>query len=627
MNTNQIHAGRQCTNAGGLVLNRISHPDTQPCWVCGRQCGVEFVGFAIHPPCFERTTATTVQDLARELRWINDQRLAAHHNPPAAPPVLAREQRQPETEAKTPPAPPTASGVKTAVPQSEPQRRAFPAKQPMRVAAIVDTDRYWLPDGTESPLPYPIRHLGHLEQLGRDLNLGSPPAGWHTDPEAGVIIPTAALWSQLGVDVTKLPSSTRRRKTWLEKTSEGLPALLEAVKDGWVFGRGDETPLLKGATRVRRADQEVGRVRILMSAGLNPELGLTEGDVDPVSILRRLQMFANLVGFPFANGGSPLSTAIDLFQAITPKGVRERLVPTDWDGIAPAYIPTLERHFDWTRPPNSQDLAHQVVMFWDRGQSYLATWGNITVGFGRPEHLEGPVEFNPKLPGWWRITVPDARVDGHKIVDPYPDLLDPHGDAAGTERWVTTPALLYATKNLDVTVEISEAWVWPAERSGRALEKINEALTGALKQLIRMPADDEDAQAVMVMVKSVYKQFSGYFMSNNAAEAKSVLHQPYWFHATIAQARVALLHQILTTGNKDGGAWPLVVSQTDLIGYATDQIGDAGWPGDPSKLGYAPGQYKPAYWAPIEDHTAHLTGGKWPGFESIRELEETGESS
>ncbi|WP_347350386.1 hypothetical protein [Intrasporangium sp.] len=585
------------TNAGGLTLPKTSHLDTRPCARCGQRCSVELGGLPLHLPCFWATHAATLEQLHAEIqtRTTTAGTATAGVGMPDEP---------------TPAADTAPAGA------ARPTRTPATASPFRAAAAVIDVDRAWLPDGTGLQLPYRIEHLGHLEQLGRDLGLGAPPVGWHDWPEAGIVVPTRALWASLGVEVDKLPGLPSKRADWLKKASKGLPALTDAAAAGWVFGRGDTDPVLRGCIRLRRAGQDRGQIRILMNAGFPDEWGITEPVADPATIVRRLQLFTELVGIPFAAGGSPISTAIDLFEAVTPVGTRRKLAPVDWEAVPPAFLRTLEEHFDWTRTPSRDELAKAHLMLWDRGQSYLATWSRLPVGLGAPTHLAGPVTFNPRQPGWWRITVPDPRLDGHQMRQPFPDLLDPHGTSAGQQRWVTTPALAYAIEHLEATVAISEAWVWPPERSARALEKFYGVIRLALKQLDQQPGPD--ARAVEVMVKTVYKQFSGYFTSDHAAAAKSELHQPYWFHATIAQARVAILHQILATGGGIHGAgpWPLVVANNDLIGYAVDQLGDTGWPGNPAKLGRTPGAYKPARHAPLPEHATYLTGQQWHGLEA-----------
>ena len=466
--------------------------------------------------------------------------------------------------------------------------------------------------------------MGQLEQLGRDLHLGLAPVGWKTYPQPGTIVPTRALWEQLGVPIGQLPKLPSRRGEWLTEVSAGLAALHEAVALGWVFGRGDGDPVLKATTKLRRRDAQRGSVQILMTAGIPEDWGLGE-QVGAAQVARRLQLYADTLGIGFS--GSPINTGLDLFEATASRPVREALRPVDWSHIPPARQRNLETHFDWTRPPLSHEQDMPWLAFFDRGQSYLATWSSLSVGVGAPEHHDGPVQFNPRQAGWWRITVPDNTIDGNRQHLPYPDLLDPDGTAAGQQRWVTTPALEFAVGHLDVQVDILEAWTWPEERTKRALDGLYKRFRPALAALAAI--DDQDARAAEVLVKATYKQLSGYFTSDQAAAAKSALHQPYWFHAMIAKARVAILRQILTTGQSNelagrANAWPLVVSNTDMVGYAAASIDppESAWPGDPAKLGRGPGAYKPVRYAELAEHAKYLTRRGWSGRDATRRFDD-----
>ena len=604
------------TNTAGLTLPRIGHEQTRPCVVCGLSCGVELGGLPLHPPCFWPSTSDTVDQLHEEVVELAKRRRAQTHpdvttglvtGTPATLPAAA-----PKSDAETPTRP-----AQPAVPVLEQGRRRKPPAQPARFRAavcVVDVDLVWLPDGSSRPLPRPITHLGDLEQLGRDLNLGSAPVGWHSWTEPGTVVPTTALWEQLGVPITEIPRVRTDRDQWLADLSAQLPALTDAAAMGWVFGRGDGAPLLRGVTKLRRREDEHGAVRILLTAVIDPDWGLGD-DVAPATLARRLQLHADTLGIGF--NPSPANTAIDLFNATATKAVRDALTPVDWSTIPPALNRSLSKQFNWTRVPQQEDRAHPLLVLWDRGQSYAGTWAGLKVGMGAPVHHDGPVKFTGQV-GWWRITVPNNTVGGKLQHPPYPDILDPTGTASGTVRWVTTPALEAALEFFEIHPQIHEAYLWPAERTRQCLRPVYERIRAALAAL--QAIDDDDARAVEWLVKRVYKELSGYVISDRAMAAGSGLSQPYWQHAMIAKAQSAMLRQILTVGEKNAAAgrpnvWPLVVSQTDLIGYAADSIDppETAWPGDPTKLGRGPGRYKPGRYADLESHLKYLTGKAWTG--------------
>lgn len=591
------------TTAGGLSLPCQPVP-TAPCRGCGVRAGVGFAGVPAHIPCFEAADAATVE------QWQAPQAAPAA----AAPPAPA-------------PAAPTASASSPRATRGQAQAAARARRFPAAVA-VVDVDAIWLPDGTSHPLPHPVTHLGHLEQIGRELGLGMPPAaaGWSWD-QAGVVVPTAALWRQLQVPIDDLPKYVSQRPAWFTSISPQLTALTDAAASGWVFGRGDGDPMLRLTTKLRPAGAERGSIQILMTPGLPQDWGLD--DSGPARLARRLQMFADAVGIAFT--GSPINTALDLFHAVTKREVRERIQYVDWTQIPPARSHTLEPHFNWTRVPGEAERQLEQVRFFDRNQSYLATWSNIEIGLGVPEHHGEGFGFDPKRPGWWRVALPENKVAGVAQVAPYPDLLDPDGTGAGKERWVTTPALAYAVSKLHAQPVVLESWTWPKEQATRLLDPFYKRVKAALEQLHQI--GDVDAAAAVGLVKQMYKQLSGHFISSNAAERQDPMWQPYIFHATRAQARVAILNRILEIGERNQLAgrenrWPLVVSNTDMIGYAA--AADAplsGWPGDPAHLTWTPGMYKPGRVGAMVDQLPYLTGRGWGGIDATVDPAEPGEQS
>jgi len=210
-------------------------------------------------------------------------------------------------------------------------------------------------------------------------------------------------------------------------------------------------------------------------------------------------------------------------------------------------------------------------------------------------------------------------VAGVRQKPPHPDLLDPNGQHAGTHRWVTTPVLAYAQQHLDLEVEVHEAWLWPKDRTARVLEPLYKRLRDARLQLA--DPHDPDQVAAQNLVKLIYKHLSGHFTS--AGAAGTGYHQPYWFHAMRGQARVAILHNILKIGTLDGGAWPLVVSNNDALGYAADSLDPTtAWPGDPGKLNNQLGSYKAYRWAPLPEATTFLSNDHngWSGLKETRKI-------
>lgn len=605
------------TNAAGLSLE--SHPMSRGDCArpgCHLAAAVGFAGLRLHLPCFESTTAATVAEL--------HQLVAPAPAPAPAPAASAEPARQQTRHDEVAAA--TTQEPTPAEASPRPSRTAGTTTAPFVASVVVvDVDGYYLPGQAKTPLPYPITHAGHLEQLGRDLRIGTAPMKWRKYPEAGLVVPTAALWEQLGVP-TDVPARASKRRTWFEEVSTGLAFLTDAAADGWVFGRGEGDPVLRGMTRLRRHDAARGTAAIMFTPGMPTDWGLGP-DLDPAAVATRLQLFTDAVGMPFH--ASPISTGLDLLRILMPREVREQLTAAnavDYEGVGPAWNPECEPSFDWTRTPTPAEAQTSCLALFDRGGSYLSTWSSLKIGVGAPEHHGDDLAFDARRAGWWLVQLPD-RSEGDQ--QPYPDLLDPAGTRAGQQVWVTTPALEYATgSDLDLEVEVLESWTWRPQRSKAWLNGLYKVLRDALTHL--RAVEGEDAAAVAYLVKQVYKQLSGHFISTDSDTRERPelrgrddvldMHHPYAFHAMRAKARVAILHQVLKTG-RTTGTWPLVVSNNDLIGYAADQVQDpaTAWPGEASKLTPALGGYKLDRWAPMEAQVPHLrTGRGWGGLDDTR---------
>lgn len=600
------------TNCSGVTLPVVIEEAATACRACGYPANTSVDQITIHRSCFSQTTATTREQLKYELASLAEQAAGWSSDPFETP-----TQEHPHEPATPPPSAPLVEPASTPATQRRRTQTVAPAMFAAS-AAVVDVDAAWLPDGTLIELPEPVHHLGQLEELGRRLNLGCAPMKWRTHPEAGLVVPTRALWQHLGIDLSQMPELPSKRRDWMLTISKDLPALRDAVQDGWVFGRGDADPVLRGLTRLRRSDAARGQVAVLFTPGTAPEWGLDSEDLEPARLAKRLDAFAAAVGIPFR--GSPISTGLDLLQIVLPRKVREALIPAnavDYSGIGPAAAADLEAQFNWTRTPMSTEQTGWLALY-DRGGSYLSTWSSLRLGYGPPEHLEGDqVQFDAKRAGWWQVRLPkDSSTGGH-----YPNLLDPDGRRGGQDVWLTTPVIDYAINDLGLDVEILQAWAWPSDRSVLALKGLYEVLRDALTQL--RDAGDEDSAAAATLVKQIYKTLSGHFvsqdsdprgkaMTNRSAGALD-MHHPYWYHAMRGAARRAIVHQILKIGEATG-RWPLVASNNDLIGYHTDNPDlVASWPGEPSKLGAGLGQYKPARWAAIPTQAQYLTGTGWGG--------------
>ena len=98
----------------------------------------------------------------------------------------------------------------------------------------------------------------------------------------------------------------------------------------------------------------------------------------------------------------------------------------------------MEADISWCRPPTDEELTHEWIHAYDRSGSYLAGVSGLELGVGAPIHHPDGTTFVPRMPGYWRVEIPETG-DWRM---PHP--LDPRGLHAGKVRWVTTPAMEFA---------------------------------------------------------------------------------------------------------------------------------------------------------------------------------------
>lgn len=486
--------------------------------------------------------------------------------------------------------------------------------------AVVDVDRVYLPDGTSRPLPLTVQHVGHLEQIGRELGLRGPVLSWR-DQAPGQVVPTPAMWAHLGVPVIDPVEDWTKREAALAAAAEATSALTDAVADGWVLGSGDGAPRLRGQLRLRPAHLDRAQITVLYTPAMDPGLcsDVFGADVAPADQVARLQLFAQTMGSTWS--GSAISTMQDLVRVLMPRAHREAWAQVvDYDDVAPGRNRNLEPDFDWTRPPTQEETGRAFVHAYDRNGSYLAAMSNAVLGVGAPDHHPQGLAFDPKRAGWWLVEIPEPdNTMAPNLLDPTGSALRGKQSAAGRPRWVTTAALTYATTTLGMDVDVLEAWVWPRERSGRLLEPAYRHLSAARRQLQALGGPD--AAAVERLMKALYKQFLGWLIARGSRGSQ--WHQPYWNHAVKATARVAVLHTVNAIGTATG-TWPVAVSRVDAVLYTSDERDPAAaWPGhaDPAgklgaKLGTALGGYKPYLSGPLATQLPTLDGGSWKNSEA-----------
>ncbi|SKT95054.1 hypothetical protein [Mycobacteroides abscessus] len=486
-------------------------------------------------------------------------------------------------------------------------------------AAVLDVDGLWLPDGTRVDFPEPIVHAGQVAQLVYTHGLGyrlSP-----TFAEPGQIWITEAACRQFGIDVDSIDKYDRDKS--LRAATEGIDFITLALADGWRFGgKTEESGAVRmGAwTRIYRADGDARGVFVALIPGMDPDrkvMPILQG-ASAVQIARRLQLLANALGYPWKiNAGV---TAIDLMvQTRTRSWTRaqwmnEVLAPSTTS--EPYGIGDVERDFDWSRPPTSDEACCRYVHAYDRGGSYVAAIAGLELPIGDSVHHPEGTRFDPKMPGYWRVAVPEQQ-DWR-----LPYLLNPAGLKFTESKWMTTPTVQRALE-LGYDLDILEAITWP--RHGRVLRGWYERFLKASTDLDTYDPDtraprDLDADAARNQSKVVRTRGVGLIGSEQFLKGKTGYSPERRLHI-IAKAKANIAYRIDQIGQATGN-WP-VAAITDAIVYiSNDPDPRSAWPGPKETFGRGYGQYKPAGSSLLTEHTQFLTGGGYTGMSALTKPDE-----
>jgi len=471
--------------------------------------------------------------------------------------------------------------------------------------AVLHTDGVWLPDGTCRPLPEPLEHAGHLAELVYELGLGTQTSPRSDEPGQLWVTPDA-LRELFGIN----PESDELDPTkWLAEMSaqtSGTTLVDGALAEGWQIGT-DQRQLSRW-TRIWRGEQR-GVLIVLMSL-IQPDPvswpTLTD-DPAPAVFARRMQMLADAMQFPFKI--SAQTTGLDLASTCRVRDRKEAFAPSN--PCPPAEIPNLESDHNWVRKPTADEARKRYVHAFDRGGSYAGAVAGLSMGIGDPEHFDGPVAFDKKLPGYWLIdreTWEDWRV-------PHP--LNMRADANDGQVWVTTPTMEIATE-LGLTPTVHQAWVW--KRHARVLDGWYERVRDARTIL---DTEDPDAQAARDQLKTVYTRLIGSFGSETLWRGRKG-YAPERRHLIVAKARANLTRRFMQIG-RDAGVWPLAVTADTLL-YASDEPDPVkAWPGLDKSYGRGFGQFRWEASGLMEEHLPYLDpdfdemrSGRWLGKGALR---------
>ncbi len=470
------------------------------------------------------------------------------------------------------------------------------------VAGVLHTDGLWLPDGTCVELVEPIVHVGQVAQLAWQHNIGYRLSEKFSEP--GQIWVTEDVCRAVGIDVEAI--SRRDPNKSLRELTAALEFVTLAADDGWGFGGGrSETPQLGTWTRIFRPDREdLKGPLVALIPGMTRKQGNDNpilAGADPARIARRLQMFADRLGYPLKiNSGV---TAIDVMVQSRPK----TRSPAEWRDIVlapsrtkePYGITDLESDFEWSRKPTEGEAAMRYVHAYDRGGSYPAAIAGLELPIGDPVHHRDGVAFDPKLPGYWLIEVPEVQ----DWLLPY--LLNPRGHKFSGPKWVCTPRLERAIV-LGYQPTVLEAYVWP--QHGRVLRGWYERFRDLA---VALDTDDPDDRAVRDQAKIVRVAGIGLMGSLQHLQGKTGYSPERRYHI-VSRASASIIYKLHQIG-VDSGRWPLACI-TDTVLYASDDPDPvSAWPGDGRSFGRGFGQYKPEGSAILAEHLEFLNGRNYRG--------------
>ncbi|MFF5265132.1 hypothetical protein ACFY4C_40130 [Actinomadura viridis] len=443
-------------------------------------------------------------------------------------------------------------------------------------AAVADADGVYLPDGEVVPLPEPLTHLGHLAELTAHLRLGW--GGGKTLPETGHILVTGALMLKLGLptELVEPPEKWRisDEDELLAEVAQQHPLVTGAIADGWGMSQSSRQRLAPWL-RIWKERQSafVSFLPLVKAAGMETLLG---DDPSPAALAHRLQLYAQHVGIPFrvSNG----ATGIDLIAHLDHN--RRRVITEPVEPVPPA-AHGAEARLIWHRAPTPEERQLRYLHAYDASANYLSGARHTKLGIGPAEHRVGPdAVFDPKLPGYWLVRVPDWT--DWNLPSPFNSLTRVDG-----WHWLTTPTLYNVYDLFDIKVEVKEAWVWPDHT--QYLNKWAEQLDTARLALIQEAADgNADAEAVLAAVKDTYR--AGIGRLGYHAAAGKVFYRPDWQHLIMAQSQGNLLRKLVKVADQSH-RWPLAIDVDNVL-FASNDPNPATAIPEPMQLGRRLGQFK-----------------------------------
>ncbi|WP_226963954.1 hypothetical protein [Nostocoides sp. F2B08] len=594
-----VFTPRPHTDLDGVVgwTEQIPPADDAPsgqtveCVVCGVRSGVVISGTRVHTVCWEGSTATErASQTPIGHPWKRSRQPAGQSQPQEAPDVVDVAAAQ--VQDPVPAAP--SSRARTSAAKTADDNSKFRA-----AAAVVDVDGIWLSNGEFMEMPGEgPQHAGDLVRLAQWLSLGTTVTKY-LDAAAQVWVGDD-LARRMGIDVeTIAKASEQDRDKVTREVSASSTAVTAARGAGYSFGGKNGDALGRWTRLWKGSEKSVWVVLLAAISRDDTNVALMRDEPDHAALARRIGLLADALGHPYQLSGS--TTGLDLMTTLRHRD-RDRFFPV-LEPCPPAQVSNVEADISWCRPPTDEELTHEWIHAYDRSGSYLAGVSGLELGVGAPTHHPDGTAFVPRMPGYWRVEIPETG-DWRM---PHP--LDPRGLHAGKVRWVTTPAMEFAGEQ-GYEPEVVEAYTW-SERA-RILDPWYERIRDART---RLDVDDVDSQVARDQLKQIYAPTIGMLGSSTHMSGR-VGYAPERRHMIIAKARTNILRRITTIGNETG-RYPVAVIADTVLYTSPDPDPLTAWPGGQRWLGRELGRYKVEGSARLHEHLEFLTGGNYKGKDAI----------
>lgn len=474
-------------------------------------------------------------------------------------------------------------------------------------AATVTDSALVLPDGEEIPITIgadgDIQHLGDLVDLAAALHLGW--GGGRAMPEPPTLLLTKQALQRFGVSLPDAAELAKSPDPFAVIAAAGAAVMNATVTAGYSTG---DAGTLRIWTKVWRGKFGAEFVVLPAVEVTDPHSGLLSGTDVAVDLAYRAHRVAELLGTTYSSSGA--ITGRRLYERLHPPGGRA-LTPTE---LVPAPTPlnnprrmAVGTLID-VRPFTEAEARQRYIHGYDLRANYLTAAGKAIVGIGAPEHHPEGIDFDPKTVGLWRLSCGSefypgfiGTGGGHTML---PNLMALAGRGDAETGWFTTPTVRYLATELDLPIQVHEAYTWATSR--RLLETwakhVNAARVAAVKHLIDNPRDT-NGQAVRGAIKAIYTGFIGRLAYGGDCDSSgrplTPWHRPDWRIFIQAEANVDLHRKTRLIG-ESSGRYPIAWI-TDEVLYTSDEADPVCAKPEQMTLGVGLGQWDPSRTYEVSD--------------------------